>query len=748
MNRFKPHGFALPLVLVVLSIVALAVASVGYAIQASSAEAGRIVGEIRGAAACNSIVNIAAATVQTRLRQNVASTVDELVEAVCAEAGNCVPNAFARKVPGALAPEGVVLEDFYIGYLEEGRPIGIRPVPTGGFANLRAEERLLSVYVQGRDIRSGRECRAEENLTIASMSPLQFDLFVDPAGSFGASQPVTFSRLHHNGALELSNVSVATDGQLTSSGDARVASEVVPPLMQSPNNDEATAMRFIVDPAVEGDRPEVMGARLAHLADIRIVDGVWYLRDDTLAWPGRVIWSDHPGENVEHKSAAKTIVQSAAKIGQADIFPVASALTPRPSHYSYYETDSTGAMNESNGGVISYGAMIPTIHGPVPALWPSFLPSSGAPTDICNRSGPAAGAFTAASSCGNVEQALVDGTRSGFEHDGVDILPINFDVEAFAAALHSFGAGELGTYFPTAAMSSTPRQFNGIVWITQTWRGGATGLKIASDLPQTMSTQGTRNAGAPPGPIPQCNAIGDGLDSSVSFAVAGCPAGGSPPPGSIPRAQASVPMMICGGDTPASVAAGAFQISPCASTAQWGADGGDGATPNAVRIVRAALIDGVIFPLGLTIATNLPMYVQGDVNTRQHTLASRKVLLAADRMTMLSAQFRDDERPWGTNRPLKLAGSSTVVASFLTGVPKNSNFNQAFRAAEDWRQSFALIKGSLVFGYYSVFDKNVGHVVGIGTGLKVQRDEHLLDLLTQPPGTPRVLAGVTQRWRR
>ena len=473
----------------------------------------------------------------------------QLLQAVCDEAGACTTNAALRRVPGGIAPEGVVLEDFFVGFVDGGVPIGIRPIPSGGFTKLLAEERLLGVYVLGRDKRSSRECHAKEDLTIASISPLQFDVFVEPPSSLSVTTSMTIPRLHRNDELSLSNVSVTHP---TSRFDARLGTGVEPPADAVPQHHEAgsTPLRFLVDPAIVTDTGEITSRRLAHLSDIRIIDGVWYERVDDVPWPGKAVWSDHPGSDVVHKQAAAAIVQSSPKIGQADI---RGTSTNVPTRYPYYKTDLSGRLNDSDGGVVSYGTMTATPDGPVPAVWPSFAEPTST-TDICGGHGE----FTEVADCtGGRHRALLEATRSGFEHGGENVLSMNFDVEAFGAALRDRTPGELGSYFP------------------------------------------------PPD------------------------AGGS---------------------------------------------GG---------------------------------------------------------------------------RPASEAGTSMVVASFIVGMPKGASVDQVFRSAEAWRDGgFAKIKGSVVVGFYSVFDTKTLSTVGIGKALQLIPDPHLVSPLIQPPGVPRVLAGVTGRWLR
>jgi hypothetical protein len=95
-----------------------------------------------------------------------------------------------------------------------------------------------------------------------------------------------------------------------------------------------------------------------------------------------------------------------------------------------------------------------------------------------------------------------------------------------------------------------------------------------------------------------------------------------------------------------------------------------------------------------------------------------------------------------------MAGNISIIASVITGVPSAQNVDQAFRSAEAWRDRYALLVGSVVVGFNSVHDRKADAVVGLNKGLKLQADPHLVDPLIQPPGTPRVVAGITGHWRR
>lgn len=724
MLKRTARAYALPLVLVVLSIVALSVASLAYALEAATAEAARIVGDIRGRAGCDAMLGVASAVVKDTLRAKPSTSPKALIDAVCAEASSCSTNEFERRVPEKLAPPGMALDDFSIHYADNGAVNALRPITTGGLAGVVAEERLLSVYVRGHDTRSGRECVGQEDLTLSSLSPLQFNVMVVPEGALTPPLVVPLGRLHNNRTLSLANVNIA---QHSDERDARLGPGVTAPAMQSPNHATDDALHWLIDPAASDDTDEVRQMRLAHIADLRIIDGVWYVRDDALSWPGRAIWSDHPGTGVGHKDAAARLVQGAAGIGQRDIYPSG----PLPTGYSLYESNG-GDLVDSDGGVVSYGAVIPTPNGPAPAAYPSYL-SETSPHDVCGGDGE----FRNIDACGARATAILDGARTGFEHGGKNVLPINFNIEAFTAALKDTRPRELGSYFPAT------RPFNGVVWITQTWRDADKGLKVGDGHGLNPAPKQGKNA--PPGltaPIVPCASKEGG---------GGGPCSASASADQEPRAQVSPPRTVCGGADAASggVKNSHFVVVSCDDESVWGASKSEGAQPNAVRIIRGGAIDQAAFPGGLTIATNLPMYVHGDVNNAPMAAARRKVLLAADRITLLSNQFSDDSRPWNTSRALGDAGNISVLASLITGVPEgNANVDQGLRAAELWRDRHALIVGSIVVGYLSVHDTDHGATVGFGKGLNLQSDPHLANPLIQPPGTPRVVAGITGRWRR
>lgn len=113
--------------------------------------------------------------------------------------------------------------------------------------------------------------------------------------------------------------------------------------------DNSTSMRFFIDPVAPGEPQSTSDERLAMKADIRIIDGVWFVRETGTPWPGRPIWSDHPGEHVTVKlshSSGQDYMPAGLAVGRkniADAESWGSSYTPRM--YSYYETEPDGTGN-------------------------------------------------------------------------------------------------------------------------------------------------------------------------------------------------------------------------------------------------------------------------------------------------------------------------------------------------------------------------------------------------------------------
>jgi Tfp pilus assembly protein PilX len=165
-----------------------------------------------------------------------------------------------------------------------------------------------------------------------------------------------------------------------------------------------------VDPRNPDDPPipDPTLARFALQADIRIIDGEWFVADRRARYPGREIWSDRPTKYREV-----------------------------PEHILYSDYEQVGGAMVSAASVIRYGAATP-LHGsnPLSAATRVFADpyenSNNAPTPI---------------------------------------LPIVFDGARFAAAMTTRDNGELGMYRcleDDPVLCPETRRFKGAVWIGST----------------------------------------------------------------------------------------------------------------------------------------------------------------------------------------------------------------------------------------------------------------------------------------
>jgi hypothetical protein len=314
--------------------------------------------------------------------------------------------------------------------------------------------------------------------------------------------------------------------------------------------------RFLIDPMLPGESDDVRAQKFAFKADLRILNGVWYVRDP--ANPTRLgtpVWSDHPG-HYRRRLGDDTMLESPGSlvagvndssrldVGQADLF----GLLDRPRRYSYYRTaPATTTIQPPPGGVddpnqravISYGVLHREVVGGRSYWRPGHLRWDSAPGQWRT---------TAATTA----RGLLHGTRSGFRdtwtqvglycndgngqreryldttrvggtrdidvaqvgagnancnnntnHDDAkrsllfNMLPINFDVGALAAALQDASTGELGSFF-------VGRSFNGIVWVGSFWPGLAHGYSqsdAGAQTPVVWPFQGRQTDLRQPGPI-------------------------------------------------------------------------------------------------------------------------------------------------------------------------------------------------------------------------------------------------------
>jgi len=662
-------------------------------------------------------------------------------------------------LPRFLAPAGSTIEHFSISYgSTRGRTT--RPIVAGPFAGRVALEQVLMVNVVLRDTLTGRPCGSTDRYVIPSIPLTSFPLF-GTAPTTRWSPPLAIRRVndgapslaHLNGNKTGSQISssdfsfpgpqfsgdpVAVDLVDSTRGNDQVLSPAVgTPAMSAAQSSLERSFRWLVEPPQHSDSKALGDARLAEKADIVVVDGVWYNnRDKARPWPGVPLWSDRPGSAVDHVSPADAIVDSTAKVGIGDL---GFAPSEFPQLFSWYDRSSatTVIRSQLTGGVLSYGplAVLPTGTSCASDAdcggFECFRPTSAAGT--CQRlepglwPAPALGCgddFQGVSQCnGGSADAVVDGARSGFRDDERNILPVNLNLEALARAVLATDAttdkNELGQVL------GGPGNFNGVIYVTGRFSGGS--------LPEVQQT----SSGV--GPASLCERT-----NGSSTSLGACP-GASSNNVHRPRSNNNVPIGLCG--TGANLSAN-FATMACNNASR----------PNAVRIYNAGRIPAGAFPRGLTIATDLPLYVQGDLNRvlggsppQPHI----KVAVVADRVTFLSRGWRDGLHPWNddaitTGAPA--TGTMIVEASIISGLPLRSgnthDIGDVFRTPQDFSDNHFVLRGHLVAAFNSEYDERDESGDRVGRGLRWLSDYHLNNPGYQPPGMPLVTLPVASRWRQ
>ncbi len=559
-------------------------------------------------------------------------------------------------------------------------------------------------------------------------------------------------------------------------------------------------LRMLVDPLLPeamNEPQDIIRQKMMFKADLRIINGVWYLRDDQ--HPERIgapIWSDHPGAMTWSPEDGfpgsgddndNGIRGSAQGVGQRDIAAARAWTGTPPRLYSYYETQSTNQkLNENTEGVISYG----TLTRKNRELWvPGFRstliderwcsPGAGGlklAADLIMRDATVS-QCTAAGPVAHVGANLLHATRSGIKDThavshafeplspgtpGISgaappgdanlarerrarLLPINFDVAAFQAALQDTATGELGDVF-----SRRGRPFNGIVYVTSTWAGANSGYTAA----------GTTNAQ----PWPTQGNVG-GVDSFDS--------------------QTALPWSLCSVDATAVGQPfdndGRFVVPSCNDSETRKA------RPNVLRIINAAHINPPVdvtvgavtvraspppLPVGLSVITNLPVMVVGDLNidsnpTTSTALPWTPVLIGGDALYHLSNRWDDRNAPWAgvlpqTNRLLisRDADDTTWNAAWITGWTVTSSQNvhsgglqNITRYMEDWGGGAVTqnLNGAFLVGFASVHNRTTVAFKSTSFSPPDRNwafDPHFESLDKQPPGAPEFNISSTRSWSR
>lgn len=500
------------------------------------------------------------------------------------------------------------------------------------------------------------------------------------------------------------------------------------PLPTSTPNDP---LRFLIEPVAKDPTvDETERHRYAYKADLRIIDGVWYLADvlNRADWPGKPIWSDHPGHVV-----ASFVVNGATKnieVGQDDLAraePLGrgwGAFLPRSfSPYGYSVGTKVLASNALPSAITRFALSYGETGGNLPltgdfsgqpiasGIFLPFAPGFGLPkrpvvaSPSCTRTLPSPSvAIAPSTNYGSTSQVHFCpapwGTTSmyltsaswGFHDPGLslsksgattylsstalaksygNVLPININLMGLSAALSTVAGRELGSYF-------VGRPFNGVIWISSKWPGAWTQSPTADPWEEQLAQPIEPAPADRPAVPPHFYIPGQPRSAVAADPVAAYPA---------------LPFPLCSESRAGETYIDAdFQIPSCSASYYSATRDVNGrlhaAYPNAVRITGT--YDSVFtgdtadlrakFPNGLTIATNLPAYIAGDYNTFKPaalTAAAAPVAdwtpfaVAADSVTLLTRTFRDADAGWFTDGVITASNNPHIFnVAIVTGVGK------------------------------------------------------------------------------
>jgi hypothetical protein len=433
----------------------------------------------------------------------------------------------------------------------------------------------------------GRTCRAQSPNRLRTISYFQFalvsnDILLDSPSTIGSTLGVTAGTvgdvytLQHSASSRggLRQRRTVTDRGAFSVQDIHIADEEtfrpVPPSGQPwsfinkkrrflfgtkrRTRHKRPQLEYFVKYPTNSPSIDPTLSRFAMQADIRIIDGEWYVPDAFGSFPGSLLWSDRPDRRGVSEDFAYSAYETRGGLARGGAAIVRYGLVGR---------DGTGALVPMAPGVC---ASAPD------ELAPVVRNDDGDIEIVCGGIGEAPPA--------DVDPLLV-AAREGFFDPFVDadgrktpILPIVLDVRALAAAMLAEGTNDLGAarcLHDDVVICPEQRRFRGALWV--------------GTLPAGILENGTPR------------------DPS------------SAPSGSLPDGTARRPCPL----------------------EDVGATGC--ARPNAVVIVNADDLEA-FSRTGLSIGSNLPMYVVGNVNsaTPENRRTSRVALLAPV-ITGLSPDF-------------------------------------------------------------------------------------------------------------
>jgi hypothetical protein len=528
------RAYALPLVLVVLGLLTVAITALALSVRGTIDNAHALAAQARAQAVGRGILAAMEASLVDAVAAGQTTMIDATAGSMSAwelarrEGGNsCVRATTPTVQQRAAAPSAFAISeshcfvswvspDFSLDTVRLGQlALPALPAPRGSglFPDVpvTSSGALLSVTI--RDHRKNAQATTTTAFQVVSTSPFSLQGY--------AAMPAVLPSTVLNGAVHVDGnvcLGAAAVARVTSAGragcagdDATVAGRAVSlspeswlsahegRLRDARHGGRALRgpfvnMRELLAPPVGGESSLTRLARLASQAGVRIIDGAWFARSSSspTSWPGRLLWSDHPG-HAPTTSEESVLLGAAVDVGRAALgAPVAHL-------YSRYDDDGSGTLHDDGDGAVFFGALTRSGGVHVPAA-PSGTGLVVATTDEQRLAG--------------ARLLVKDGTT------GDTALPLNLDIAALARAQASSDTAELGT----------SGAWNGVVWISSSWPGRSTGSAIpgaggSDDDDQPPAVAGGQRA------LPDafCSQTDDGDAWAGAFVVPACRGDGPRP---------------------------------------------------------------------------------------------------------------------------------------------------------------------------------------------------------------------------
>jgi hypothetical protein len=175
-------------------------------------------------------------------------------------------------------------------------------------------------------------------------------------------------------------------------------------------------------------------------------------------------------------------------------------------------------------------------------------------------------------------------------------------------------------------------------------------------------------------------------------------------------------------------------------------------TLGAVRLSNGATLPAN----GMTIATNDPVYVQGDYNTLPSGSAAKPSLIVGDAMTILSNAWNDSNSAKALSS--RVASNTTVESVVMTGNTEttsghyNGGLENLFRFLEDWGGKTMTFSGSIICLWNSSFANSEWRNTGSAQNVynpptrNWSYDSMYSNPANKPPGIPPVFGMEALTW--